>query len=32
MSAPDLAAAPHGGGLLSFEPGVRGLPVSRFAG
>jgi sugar lactone lactonase YvrE len=32
MSAADLAAAPHGGGLLALEVGVRGLPTNRFAG
>jgi sugar lactone lactonase YvrE len=32
MSEQDLAKAPHGGGLLAFEPGVRGLPTNRFAG
>lgn len=32
MTEPDLAEAPHGGGLLALDVGVCGLPVNRFAG
>jgi L-arabinonolactonase len=32
MSEADLAKAPQGGGLFALEVGVRGQPVSRFAG
>jgi sugar lactone lactonase YvrE len=32
MSEADLANAPEGGGLFAVEVGVRGQPVSRFAG
>jgi sugar lactone lactonase YvrE len=32
MSEQDLATAPHGGGLLALQVGVRGLPTNRFAG
>ena len=32
MSGADFAKAPEGGGLLALEVGVRGQPVSRFAG
>jgi L-arabinonolactonase len=31
LSAADLARAPDSGGLFTLEPGVRGLPVNRFA-
>jgi hypothetical protein len=32
MNEADLAKAPEGGGLFAVEIGVRGQPVSRFAG
>ena len=32
MTDADFAKAPHGGGLLALDVGVRGLPVNRFAG
>jgi sugar lactone lactonase YvrE len=32
MTEADFAKAPHGGGLFAVEVGVRGQPVSRFAG
>jgi L-arabinonolactonase len=32
MTPADFAQAPDGGGLFTLEPGVRGLPVNRFAG
>ncbi|MEM7023713.1 MAG: SMP-30/gluconolactonase/LRE family protein [Pseudomonadota bacterium] len=32
MTEADLAKAPDGGGLFAVDVGVRGLPVSRFAG
>ncbi len=32
MTAADFAKAPEGGGLFAVDAGVRGQPVSRFAG
>ncbi|HEY7140900.1 MAG TPA: SMP-30/gluconolactonase/LRE family protein [Methylomirabilota bacterium] len=32
LSAEALAAQPYAGGILAFEPGVRGLPEARFLG
>jgi sugar lactone lactonase YvrE len=32
LSSEELARQPCAGGLLAFDPGVRGLPEARFLG